>query len=90
MSMILNRQPVVSISNVGRWIRFDLDGMVMLKKLVEMAFKYDVEISRACPVGHFLETAQPDQVAQVNIKTGECVVVKVLEVLDSLPQAAPV
>ena len=83
MSMIINRQPGVSISNLGHWIRFELDGMTLLKRLVETAFKYDIEISRASPVGHFLETALPDQVGQVNVKTGERVVVKVLTILDS-------
>lgn len=85
MAYILKRQPV---RNLGRVIRFALDGEEMVRQLVMTAHDIAHEISVASPVGMRLANAEQDKEFIVPLPGDEFIVVKVLAIQDSLAPAA--
>lgn len=86
MSMIVSRQPV---ANLGKVIAFELDGAQLVRRLVMTVRAIGEEISVASPTGTKLVNALPGQEFQVSVKgTDDYLVVKVLTIAESLPQAA--
>jgi transcription elongation GreA/GreB family factor len=88
MSMTVSRQPV---TNLGKVIAFELDGARLVRRLVMTVRAIGEEISIASPTGAKLANAQSGQEFQVSVKgTEDFLVVKVLTIADSIPQAAAV
>jgi transcription elongation GreA/GreB family factor len=84
--MILSRQPV---ANLGKVLVFDLDGARLVRRLVRTVRAIGEEISVASPTGAKLANAQPGQEFHISVKgTDDYLVVKVLTIADSIPQAA--
>jgi transcription elongation GreA/GreB family factor len=84
--MILSRQPV---ANLGKVIAFELDGAQLVRRLVMTVRAIGEEISVASPTGTKLVNAQPGQEFHISVKgTDDYLVVKVLTITESLPQAA--
>jgi transcription elongation GreA/GreB family factor len=75
---VLDRQPAVL--NLGRVIRFSLDGQVLERRLVLTSFDRSTEISTASPVGRKISNALPGQSFEVHLADGD-LVVKVLSIL---------
>lgn len=86
MSMILSRQ---TGTNLGKVIAFELDGARLVRRLVQTVHHIGEEISIASPTGTKLVNALPGQEFQISVKgTDDYLVVKVLTIAESLPQAA--
>jgi len=86
MRYILNHEPVLNLDKV---IVFELDGQRLVRRLVMTIHAVD-EISPASPVGYRLANARPGATFEIPQPDPDpCVVVKVLDILDSLAQAAP-
>jgi transcription elongation GreA/GreB family factor len=62
----------MAANNVGRWIRFDLDGMRLERRLVETSVVDDpaVELSKDSPVGRALLHARAGDEIAVPVPAG--------------------
>jgi len=79
--MVENRKPLaLMVLNMGKVVQFEVDGIVLERRIVITAMKRDEEISQASPVGHFIGNAQPGVIGVVHVPGGDSVV-KVLRIL---------
>ncbi len=75
---VLRREPVAM--HLGKVVEFDVDGIVLQRRVVMTAMDRDHEISQASPVGHFVANTPPGKSGVVHTPGGDAVV-KVLAVI---------
>jgi len=84
-SSILRGKPMAM--HLGKIVEFDVDGVVLQRRIVLTAMDRDHEISQASPVGHFVGNTLPGTSGVVHTPGGDAVV-KVLAVIETITESS--
>jgi len=85
MAYIMKHQPV---ANLGKRIKFELGGVLLVRCLVLTVHAIGEEVSVASPVGVQLANAQPGDKLEVHQPGDEYLFGKVLSIVDSVAPVA--